>query len=41
MSLLFGPSFGVVELDADKKGGIVRALASWDNKVTVTTQQIL
>lgn len=29
--------FGVVELDEDKKGGIVRALGSWDNKVTVTT----
>lgn len=37
MSFLFEPSFGVVELDEDKKGGIVRALGSWDNKVTVTT----
>jgi hypothetical protein len=39
MSFLFEPSFGIVELDEDKKGGTVRALGSWDNKVTVTTPE--
>lgn len=34
-SFLFEPSFGVVDL----KQGIVRALGSWDNAVTVTTAQ--
>jgi hypothetical protein len=39
MSFLFEPSFGIVELEGDKKGGMVRALGSWDNKVTVTTPE--
>ncbi|WP_133646990.1 aromatic alcohol reductase [Paraburkholderia flava] len=34
-SFLFEPSFGVVDLDA----GIVHALGSWDNAVTVTTAE--
>ncbi len=34
-SFLFEPSFGVVDLDQ----GVVRALGSWDNAVTVTTPE--
>jgi hypothetical protein len=35
MSFLFEPFFGVVDLQE----GVVRALGSWDNKVTVTTPE--
>jgi hypothetical protein len=35
MSFLFEPFFGVVELSGEE--GVVRALGSWENRVTVTT----
>lgn len=37
MSFLFEPAFGVVDMDADDGMGVVRALGSWENTVTVTT----
>ncbi|KAE9378401.1 NAD(P)-binding protein [Stipitochalara longipes BDJ] len=37
MSFLFEPSFGVVDLSGEEE--VVRALGSWENKVTVTTPE--
>ncbi|KAG0651983.1 isoflavone reductase [Hyphodiscus hymeniophilus] len=36
-SFLFEGYFGVVDLEAEDGRGVVRALGSWENKVTVTT----
>jgi len=36
-TFLFEPVFGVVDLNTDEKGPVVRALGSWDTEVTVTT----